>query len=252
MAVTCNKLIYTPTDALSFSITGGTKVLTPQVENGKIISLQSPTSSIELGLTLEVQKQRYRVNIIEEKVINGRTIYVLSTAKKTKSSTFLFPMLGGKRSDFFWDRLFMNCFIATDNDSHCIALLYRWSGDPMFIKFEKTLSEFPNFRKTYDPDTQTVMFVFDIPTEYEEDYTQLIQGGYSKLSTGYKNDILTFHGLTTNSEIGQILYKDAKRRERLSFKLGVKLHPNAELLSIINFEDETFNSNTYRCQKKTL
>ena len=101
MAVTCNKLIYTPTDALSFSITGGTKVLIPQVENGKIISLQSPTSSIELGLTLEVQKQRYRVNIIEEKIINGRTIYLLSTAKKTKSSTFLFPMLGGSRRQLF-------------------------------------------------------------------------------------------------------------------------------------------------------
>jgi len=252
MAVTCNKLIYTPTDALSFSITGGTKVLTPQVENGKIISLQSPTSSIELGLTLEVQKQRYRVNIIEEKIINGKTIYLLSTAKKTKSSTFLFPMLGGSRSSFFWDRLFMNCFIATDNDSHCIALLYRWSGDPMFIQFEKTLSEFPNFRKTYDPDTQTVMFVFDIPSDCEEDYTHFIQGGYSKLSTKYKKDILTFHGLTSNSEIGQILYKDQKRRERLSFKLGIKLHEDAELLSIINFENETFNSNTYRCQKKTL
>tara|TARA_B110000003_G_C16519443_1_gene484382 strand:+ start:96 stop:851 length:756 start_codon:yes stop_codon:yes gene_type:complete len=249
MAVTCDKLIYTPTDALSFSITGGTKILTPQTDNGKIISLESPTSSIELGLTLEIQKQKYKVNIIEQKVINGKTMYLLSTAKKTKSSTFLFPILGGTRSNFFWDRLFMNCFIATEKDSHCIALLYRWSGDPMFIQFEKTLSEFPNFRKTYDPDTQTVMFVFDIPTEYEEDYTQYLRGGYSKLTTGYKQEVLNFHGLTRHSEIGQILYKDSKRRERLSFKLGVKLHENAELLSIINFEDETFNPEIYKCHK---
>ena len=64
MAVICDKLIYTPTDALSFSITGGTKILTPQTNNGKIISLEGPDSSIELGLTLEIQKQRYKVNII--------------------------------------------------------------------------------------------------------------------------------------------------------------------------------------------
>lgn len=249
MAVTCDKLIYTPTDALSFSITGGTKILTPQTDNGKIISLEGPNSSIELGLTLEIQKQRYKVNIIEEKVINGRTMYLLSTAKKTKSSTFLFPMLGGKKSNFFWDRLFMNCFIATDKATTCIALLYRWSGDPMFIQFEKTLSEFPNFRKTYDPDTQTVMFVFDIPTEYEDDYTEFLKGGYSRLSHNYKKRILDFHGLDRNSEIAQILYRDERRRQRLNFKLGIKLNDNAELLSIINFEDETFNPETYKCHK---
>jgi hypothetical protein len=249
MAVTCNKLIYTPTDALSFSVTGGTKVLTPHVDNGKIISLEGPNSSIELGLTLEVQKQKYKVNIIEQKVINGRTMYLLSTAKRTKSSTFLFPMLPGDRKAFFWDRLFMNCFIATEEDSYCIALLYKWSGDPMFIQFEKTLSEFPNFRKTYDPDTQTVMFVFDIPKEHEEDYNKFLKGHYSELSHPYKQDILKFHGLTKNSEIGQILFKDPKRRERLSFKLGVKLSRNAELLSVINFEDETFIKETYRCQR---
>lgn len=249
MAVTCDKLIYTPTDALSFSITGGTKTITPLIDNGKIISLDSPTSSIELGLTLEIQKQKYKVNLIEQKVLNGKTIYLLSTAKRTKSSTFLFPMLGGNKSNFFWDRLFMNCFIATEKDSHCIALLYRWSADPMFIQFEKTLSEFPNFRRTYDPDTQTVMFVFDIPSEYEDDYTQYLKGGYSRLTTGYKQRILTFHGLQRNSEIGQILYKDDRRRERLSFKLGVRLHENAELLSIINFEDETFNPDIYKCHK---
>ena len=249
MAVTCDKLIYTPTDALSFSITGGTKMITPQIDNGKIISLESPDSSIELGLTLEIQKQRYKVNIIEQKIVNGKTIYLLSTAKKTKSSTFLFPMLGGTRSNFFWDRLFMNCFIATEKDSHCIALLYRWSGDPAFIQFEKTLSEFPNFRRTYDPDTQTVMFVFDIPSQYEEDYAQFLKGGYSRLTTGYKQDILSFHNFSRHSEVGQILYKDSRRKERLSFKLGIQLNNNAELLSIIDFEQETFNPETYKCHK---
>ena len=72
---------------------------------------------------------------------------------------------------------------------------------------------------------------------------------FSDLLIFDKQEILNFHGLTRHSEIGQILYKDTKRRERLNFKLGVKLHNNAELLSIINFEDETFNPETYKCHK---
>ena len=249
MAVKCSKLIYTPNNALSLNVTGGTKNLIPRLNDGKIVSLESPTHNIKVGLTLEVQRQKYKVNLIEAKIINGKTMYVLSTAKRTKASTFLLPMLYGSRVTFFWDKLFMNCFIATETDSYCIALLYRWSGDPRFIEFEKTLSEFPNFRKTYDPDTQTVMFIFDIPHKHEDNYRTLLSGGYSKLSPDYKKDILLFHGLTPQSEIGQILYKDEKRRQRLSFKLGVQLNKDAELLSIIDYEQETFNSEIYRCQK---
>ena len=249
MAITCDKLLYTPTDALTVSLSGATSNLVPQKTKGRITSLTSPDLTISLGLTLEVQKQKYKVNIIEEKVINGKTMYLLSTAKRTKASTFVFPMLPGTRIDFFWDRLFMNCFIATEQESYCIALLYRWSGDPKFIAFEKTLSEFPNFRRTSDPDTQTVMFVFDIPKSQKDDYNKFLRGEYSQLGHQYKMDILSFHGLAPHSEVGQILFKDPQRRENLSFKLGVKLNSDAELLSIINFTDETFNPEIYKCHK---
>ena len=53
MAVKCEKLIYTPIDALSFRISGDTHALTPNIENDIIQSLESPEGDIfSLGLII--------------------------------------------------------------------------------------------------------------------------------------------------------------------------------------------------------
>ena len=189
MAVKCSNLIYTPTTSLSFSITGGTKDLIPHTAEGKIISLEGPDGlNIQTGFTLEVKKALYKVNFIDSNTVRGRKIYTLSTAKPTKSSTFLTPMLGGTKEDFFWDRLFMNCFISTDVDHYCIAVLFRWSGDPLFLKFEKELSKKKNFKRMFDPSTNTVMFIFDVEDKYARDYDAFIRGNYSLLSMNIKGN----------------------------------------------------------------
>ena len=250
MAVKCSNLIYTPITSLSFNIAGGTKDLIPHKAEGKIVSLEGPEGfHIQTGVTLEVKKSLYKVNFIDSKMINDRTIYTLSTARPTKSSTFLSPMVGGKREDFFWDRLFMNCFISTGTGNYCIALLFRWSGDPLFLKFETELSKKKSFLRMYDPSTNTVMFVFDIEPSHAKDYNTFLEGAYSKLSNPYKRQILDFHGIGKNSEIGQILYKAPERRKKLSAMLGVPLDSSSELLSIIDEDVETFDEEFYKCKK---
>ena len=91
-------------------------------------------------------------------------------AKRTKSSIFVLPMLGGNKNLFFWDRLFVNAFLETPEEKDCIALLYRWSSDPLFIKFEKALSKFKDFRKKYDPSPYYVLFVFNVPKNNKRNY----------------------------------------------------------------------------------
>jgi len=251
MAVKCSNLIYTPKTALSFSIAGGTRDLTPHTVDGKILSLEGPDGFIiHTGLTLEVKKTLYKINFIEGQEINGRIIYTLSTAKPTKASLFVTPMMGDKCEDFFWDRLFMNCFIATDTDYCCIALLFRWSGDPLFLKFEGELSKRKNFKRTYDPSTNTVMFVFDVEDRHAKDYDRFTRGKYSEISSGYKRHMLDFHGMKKDSELGQILFKAPERRDSLSALLGVKLDSSSELLSVINEDDETFDEDFYKCKKQ--
>lgn len=249
MAVKCKELVYTPLNAITFRITGGTKSLTPHKIDKKICSLEGPDGILfSVGTTTEIKKIKYKVNFIE-KIIVGKTIYYdVHMAKRTKSSIFVMPMLGGNKNLFFWDRLFVNAFIETSEEKNCISLLYRWSSDPLFIKFEKALSKFKDFRKKYDPDPYYVLFVFDIPKNNKRNYKLFKEGKYSKLSKLYKLSILDFHDLEMDSEVAQILFQSPKRKKVMEDKLGVTLEDNSELLSIIN-EDEIFDLTKYKLNK---
>ena len=246
----CNQLIYTPLNSLTFRISGGTKILTPHKVNNTICSIEGPDDlNFSLGTTLQIKGVKYKINIIEEQINKKAVYYNLSIAKRTKSSTFIMPMLGGNRKLFFWNRLFINCFIKADAEDNCIALLYRWSSDPLFIKFEKALSKFRNFRKSYDPSPDYVMFIFDIPKKYEKDYQNFMFGKYSKFSKLYKINILDFHELEVDGEVGQILFKSPKRKSMMENKLDVILDEDSELLSIMEENKETFNFETYKFKK---
>tara|TARA_R110000765_G_scaffold355225_1_gene445408 strand:- start:338 stop:1096 length:759 start_codon:yes stop_codon:yes gene_type:complete len=250
MAVKCKDLVYTQINALSFKISGATHLLTPNKKDGIIQSLEGPDGLMfPLGLTLEIKKRKYKVNLIKEVLINKVNYYTVSIDKRTKSSTFVMPMLGGHRDLYFWNKLFINCFIATEEDDDCIALLYRWSSDPVYIKFEKALSKFKNFRRRYDPNPDYVMFVFDVPDKHIKNYKNFINGKYSKFSADYKFDVLEFHDKELDNELGQILFKSEKRKKEMEHKLDITLPKNSELLSIIDIEQETYNPEIYKFKK---
>ena len=170
-------------------------------------------------------------------------------AKRTKSSTFVMPMLPGTRKLYFWSTFFVNCFIATPEDKDCIALLFRWSADTRYIKFEKILKEVKYFKRRYDPSPNYVMFVFDIPKGFRREYRAFMLGKYSKFTREYKLDILDFHNADINDEVGQIIFKSDKRRELLEKRLNADLPEESELLSIIDIEAETYNPDIYKLKK---
>ena len=49
-------------------------------------------------------------------------------------------------------------------------------------------------------------FIFIVPIEYKKDYSLIMLGQYSKTSETYKNKVLTFWNIKTNSSIYNILY----------------------------------------------
>lgn len=246
MAVKCDQLIYNPVNALTFRITGGTKTIIPHSVDGIIKSLEaSDTIIFEVGEIVKIKYFKYRIKSITRKYKKGVLYYDLSMAKRTKASTFIMPMLGGARRLFFWTRLFLNCFIKTEEEKLCIALLYRQSDDPLFIKFEKALSKFRSFNKIYHPTENTIMFIFNISKDCQKDFKRFIYGEYSKLSSQYKIDIMRFHDQAIDDEIGQVLYKDPKRKEQMEHKLGVTFEDETELLSIMNINEETFKIEEY-------
>ena len=172
MGVKCKELTYTPLNALSFRITGGIKILTPHTLENKIHSLEGPDGlNFTLGSTVEIKKIKYNINLIEALRAGKTKYYKISMAKRTKSSTFIMPMLSGNRDLYFWNRLFINCFIATDNHDNCIALLYRFSTDPLYVKFQRALSKFATFKDKYCPSSGYEMFIFGVPKKYIRNYS---------------------------------------------------------------------------------
>tara|TARA_R110000765_G_C18841082_1_gene597971 strand:- start:162 stop:920 length:759 start_codon:yes stop_codon:yes gene_type:complete len=250
MAVKCKDLIYTQINSLCFKISGATHLLTPNKKNNIIQSLEGPDGVMfPLGLTLDIKKRKYIVNIIQETLSANKKYYTVHIAKRTKSSTFIMPMLGGHRDLYFWNKLFINCFIETEEDKDCIALLYRWSSDLSYIKFEKALSKFKNFKRRYDPNPDYVMFVFNVPKKHIRNYKKFINGKYSKLTQDYKFEILEFHDKDMSDELGQILFKSEKRKKAMEHKLDIELPEDSELLSIINMDQETYNPEIYKFKK---
>ena len=236
MAVKCDQLIYTPVNALTFKISGGTKVLIPHELENRIYSLEGPDDlNLSIGLTIPIK---------------GIISYELSVAKRTKSSIYILPMLGGNRNLFLWNKLLLNTFIATHENDRCIALLYRFSADPLFLKFEKALCKFRNFKDKIDIDSYHVLFIFDIPEYHEHNYEKFINGKYSELQKLYKLNILEFHDQDISSQIGQILFRSEKRKHLLEKLLAASIPKDSELYSIMNIEEETFNPKVYNIKTK--
>jgi hypothetical protein len=159
------------------------------------------------------------------------------------------PMLPGTKKLYFWNNLFLNCFLGTPEDEDCIALLFRFSSDLRYVKFEKLVSEFKMFKRRYDPEPNYVMFVFNIPKGYKKEYREFKRGKYSQLSREYKIDILDFHDADIADEVGQILFKSDKRRELLEDKLGADIPKDSELLSVLDLTKEIYNPEIYKLKK---
>mgnify|MGYP003647542661 CR=1 FL=1 len=248
MAVKCDQLVYTPTSPLTFRISGGTKTLTAhKTSKGIIHALEGGADEINftLGLILTVEKYKYKINLIEEIWTKNVLVYDIHIAKRTKSSIFLLPMFGGDRYLYLWNQLFMNCFILEEENEPYIQLLYRFSGDPLFLKFEQALTKFKSFLRKEDPDDGFVLFTFKVPKKHLANYMHFKNGEYSLFSKLYKMNILEFHDFEVTDLIGQVLFQSSIRRNDLEIKLDCELPEDSELLSIIDIDQETFNPQIY-------
>ena len=245
MGVKCEKYFLVERDPRAFTVVGGSSNIIVHEIGGKIISVSLPDMSITRGDVITVDKKPFKVNDIERLIVNNDISYIFSTARLTKSSLFLLPMLGGTRRLFMYNKLFVNAFIAAEQHEDCIALLYRFSGDTIFLKFEQALKKFNSFRDTFDPSPYFVMFIFDVPDTYRKEYDLYMDGKYSKFSPEFKSRIMEFHGFNIHGEMAQILFQDEKRRLRLQEELDAEIEPGSELLSIIDVKEETFNPKIY-------
>jgi len=211
-----------------------------------IVSLEYNDYKIKIGDTVRVGKTPYKVNYIKPVITQQGLIgYDILVCNINNTSIFAFPFLGGNRRLMLWDNLFMNAFIAVPDHPRCIALLYRFSGNILFTKFESALCSFRSFEHRYDPDPFHVLFVFNVPQEAEASYDHFINGRYSQIDDLWKLKILDFHGFDMDGHTGQILFRDARLREKIENKLDIQLSEETELHSIIDRNVEELDFSFY-------
>ena len=183
--------------------------------------------------------------------------------KFTKTATFLFPLLNVPKSLFdchiqdSWGRLkhksrFLNAFLSNDTiskhkEENYIHVLVRGYRDTDFDKFYTTIQAFPNFIDDYDVGECTV-FIFSIPTDYENDFNLIINGKYSEITANSKKLILANHYFSGKSyTLPLILNKAIVLKESWEDRLSNPTSPaflyDQEVWPIINNKTEILTKN---------
>jgi hypothetical protein len=256
--VKCQDIQFTPVSGRTVRLTGDLSKCKTEKIHDVITSLTCTYPecdyTINLGETIRPRtKSPYRVNLIRPGLQTGKTVcYDLSTARLTDSSIFILPLMGMNRTLMLWDSLFVNAFIGTEEDKDCIAILYRFSGEPRFTKFESALCSFRNFRKREDPDPYHVLFVFDVPEEAKSSYDAYLNGRYSMIDDMWKLRILEFHDFDIDGHTGKILFQSPNLRAQLEEKLDVVLPKDAELHSKPDLKFEVYDRTYYSPRKPVI
>lgn len=216
-------------------------------DNGEIIRLYKQNSNIEITVDSVVHHKRskYKVNIITRAQSGNNIIcYYLKCALQNTSTIFITPLLGFKKSELFWESNFVNSFLSTDSQDECIALLYRFSANVDFVKFEAWIKSQPAFSAARDIDSYHVLYEFNVPGVAMNTYKLIRAGRYSEIDDVWKLIILSFHGFSSDGKTGQILYKSESLKQELELKFDIEIG-DAELHSIPDMKYERFNPHYY-------
>lgn len=181
-------------------------------------------------------------------VHNGNTkSLIIETCPMTKSSIFLPPMLFENRSQLRWNTEFVNAYIDYEGsgDKLSICLLFRFNGTVSYAEFEEKLTRHPMYIDSIEPDKYHTLYRFSIPKSHVHDFTQIIEGRYSKLQDSYKRKILNFHTFSEAGETYGILYRTKQLQEEREFEYNLpegSLDDAKELWDDFNIEEETYKN----------
>lgn len=168
---------------------------------------------------------------------------------KTKAYTYFLPFISDEAIDI--KRNLVNVFLydedRPDLDNH-IFLLYKFSADDEFLRFEEEVTWSIHYETQYDCDKYHIMVVFRRPERYKKDIKKLLDGKYSELNDSYKKHIIRFHELPDFSQIVGVLYRKEfayKNIEKLINKDLPEQHwtfipREQEASSIFNIKGETY------------
>ena len=216
-----------------------------------------------IGLDCTAAKYSYKVKFIKGGILRigkNRTPYLVnsiinyaedkylevSTCPLTKGSQFLLPMLFESSSEIsIWRNNFINVYVTYEGSKKGlgICLLYRFSSELAYSKFEDFLLKHKSFDSLHEPDKYHTLYEFKVPEEFISDFLEITEGRYSKTSERYKRRVMSFFGFKEGGTMHGILYKSEKlrqeREEEYDLPSGA-LSSEDELYDQFNLEEETY------------
>ena len=253
------KSFLTIVNARTVRLSGDIKQFKPIYnESNEIIKLEGEELDYHIGQVIRPRlKTPYKINIIQKLAAGGDPNnpaqgYDLSVAKMNLSSIFAAPLLGGNRELFLWDKYFVNAFVETKDEKNIIAMLYRFSGDVLFLKFEAALCAFRTFKYKVDTDSSHVMFVFDVPETSQSAYERLMASEYSKMDDFLKLKILDYHKFSMDGQTARVLFKSDILKAELEEKLDCMIPQENELHSALDMTQERFDPEYYYTPKSIV
>lgn len=207
-------------------------------KEGVITSLNYENKiSLQAGEIITVNKNKFKILKIIKDSKNGKPLgYSIYSQLLTKTSYFIFPLLGGTQVDWRWHNNYVNTFLGIEGEDtfgEYLYMQYTWSGENSFVAFEHELQEPPWYGEVINVDKSNILIKINIPEYIKKDVSKIISGKYSEISDKAKEQLMTFHDEGMYSPTAQIIYKQDAKRLQLEKDLGVIIQKNAELLDPI-------------------
>ena len=110
--------------------------------------------------------------------------------KPNKSSTYILPIIDEYISLKFLNNI-VNSYIKYDENEDLFCILYDWSSDLDYIKFENDLMEHKMF-DGFEDYNKRVLYKFKINEEVKKAIEKFKDGNYKNFSINQKESIINF------------------------------------------------------------
>lgn len=124
---------------------------------------------------------------------------------------FVLPMLYSTKynNQFFFNDYFLGaylCDVSYPEMDDKLLLAYKLFPDENFMNFEDEIKNVPGFYATYVYELDDIIvFVFDIPERFTEDYKLFNNGGFTAFSPELKLNIAKMWDLKTEDELQKVI-----------------------------------------------
>jgi hypothetical protein len=155
--------------------------------------------------------------------------------RKTRSYTYIFPMLGSNRHEF---TNVENCYIGDNSNpdiKNHIFLLLR--NEKNSNKIHEILEIDSNYAGHYNVSDSYTMYYFRIPEKWRPSYHLFKMGKYFKFPDDYKRHILKFHNTNNKGPVGRVLYKSEKLFKEWEKIIGVKIDRSQDIGTLPDLEN---------------